>query len=163
MSPYKKKLMCFIAILGGSLITANPVEAADLPFKGRIEGSFAATPTENPVVFLSHALAVGEATHVGGFTKVTTDTVNIVTGETEGAFIMTAPNGDLLTGTYSGSSFPGAPGTISWILNATITGGTGRFLHATGTFVFTAHGNYGFVDGTLVGQYTETFDGTINY
>src|SRR5262245_2413795 len=117
-----------IVVLGTVLLWAHPA-AADVPFKGSIEGSFYATPTDNPVVWLSHAQAVGNATHVGAFSKVTTDFVNIVTGETWGAFTMTAPNGDLLTGVYSGFSVPGAtPGTLSWVLNATITGGTGRFL-----------------------------------
>ena len=152
-----------IVVLGTLLLWANPV-AADVPFKGSIEGSFYATPTDNPVVWLSHAQAVGNATHVGAFSKVTTDFVNIVTGETWGAFTMTAPNGDLLTGLYAGVSVPGTtPGTLSWVLNTTITGGTGRFLHATGTFVFAADVTYEFNEGALVGHYTETFDGTINY
>jgi hypothetical protein len=143
----------------------TPLAAAETrPFKGRIDGTFIGTPTENPAIFQTVARAVGQATHAGAFTKVTSDVLNIVTGEVEGAFTMTTSNGDLLTGRYAGFVLPGAtPGTFSWLLQSTITGGTGRFFHATGEFVFIAEGNYVITDGVLQGDYTETFDGTINY
>lgn len=78
----------------------------ELPFKGRIEGSFISSPAPHPPIFSSSAHAFGNATHIGDFAKVTSDMVNIATGEVEGSFTMTAANGDLLTGTYSGFSIP---------------------------------------------------------
>jgi hypothetical protein len=112
----------------------------------------------------AEAHASGKATHVGAFTKVTSDVVNIVTGEVEGSFTITAANGELLTGVYSGFSIPdAASGTFTWLLNATFTGGTGRFTHATGEFVFIAEGDFVIVNGAVFGTYTETFDGTISY
>jgi len=92
----------WVIALGSLLLWASSAGAADLPFKGRIDGSFVLTPTPNPAIMLSEAHAVGLTTHLGAFTKVTSDVVNIVTGETEGAFTMTAANGDHLTGVYSG-------------------------------------------------------------
>ena len=151
-------------LFGSALLWASPAGASDLPFKGRLDGSFVATPTENPMIMVGGAQAVGLATHIGAFTKVTSDVTNIVTGEVVGAFTMTAANGDHLTGVYRGFlAFGASPGTFSWLLNATITGGTGRFLHATGEFVFIASGNAVVVDGIVNGNYTETFDGTISY
>ena len=142
----------------------SPAGAKELPFKGRIDGSFVATPTPNPAIYLAEAHAAGHATHVGAFTKVTSDVLNIATGAVEGAFTMTAENGDQLKGVYSGFlTFGTTPGTFSWRLNATITGGTGRFLHATGEFVFIADGDYVLVNGVAKGKYTETFEGTISY
>lgn len=153
-----------VVALGCGLLWAGPRDNKAVPFKGRIDGSFVATPTPNPAIMLSEAHAVGLATHLGEFTKVTSDVVDIVTGETEGVFTMTAANGDHLTGAYSGYiTFGATPGAFSWLLKATFTGGTGRFHHATGEFVFMAAGNLDFGDGVVTGKYTETFDGSISY
>jgi hypothetical protein len=153
-----------VVALGSMLLWASPAGAEELPFKGRIEGNFVTTPTSNPALMLGEAHAIGLATHLGAFTKVTSDVVNILTGEVTGAFTMTTASGDQLKGEYSGLfAFGAMPGTLSWLLNATITGGTGRFLHATGEFVFVAEVDYLLVNGGVHGQYTETFDGTISY
>jgi hypothetical protein len=153
----------WLVTIASLLLFADLVRADELPFKGRIDGNFIASPTSNLPIFVSEAHAVGNATHTGAFTKVTSDVVNIVTGEVEGSFTMTTANGDLLTGVYSGFTVPAPDGSFSWVLNATFTGGTGRFVHATGEFVFIAEGEYVVVDGSIYGTYTETFDGTINY
>jgi hypothetical protein len=151
-----------VAVLG-FLLSASFSDAAELPFKGRIDGSFILTPTANPTIMSGEADAVGIATHTGAFTKVTSDVVNIVTGEVEGSFTMTTANGDLVMGVYSGFTVPKPDGTFSWVLNATLTGGTGRFVEATGDFVFVAEGTYVMVDGNIRGTYSETFEGTISY
>lgn len=152
-------LMVSIICLVGS---AGAAAGQTRPFKGRINGQFVATATANPILFNSVATAQGNATHVGRFTKVTSDTFNLATGEVTGIFTMTTANGDLLTGEYSGFVVSAAT-TFSWLLNATITGGTGRFTNATGQFVFEAQGEYYFASGNLQGTYTETFNGTISY
>ena len=146
------------------LLFAGPAAAKDRPFHGRIDGHLVTSPIGDPTVVMAEARAVGRATHLGAFTKVTSDVINLVTGEVAGAFTMTAANGDLLKGVYRGIfSFGTTPGTFSWVLHATITGGTGRFSHASGAFVFIADVEYVVVDGVAYGDYTETFDGTINY
>jgi hypothetical protein len=144
-------------------------QARERPFKGRIEGSFADTQTTNPAIYVGSAHAKGIGTHIGAFSKVTNDSVTVVSTTTlaiNGTFIMTNLSGEQIAGKYEGTSTLGSiPGTFSWFLNATITGGSGRFSHATGTFVFLANGNDIFSDdGILVsGDYKETFDGTIIY
>lgn len=145
------------------LVSLAAAASQTKPFKGRIEGQFVGTPTDNPIIFHAVANAHGNATHVGRFTKVTSDTLNFVTGEDIGTFTMTTANGDLLTGHYSGYVIPETATTFSWVLNATITGGTGRFANATGEFVFEAQGEYYFAGGNIYGTYTETFNGTISY
>jgi hypothetical protein len=101
---------------------------------------------------------------VGSFSKVTSDVVNLASGAVEGSFTITAANGDLLMGVYEGAiTFGIVPGTFSWVLGATFTGGTGRFQNATGEFVFVAEGEFVVVDGVAYGEYSETFEGTINY
>lgn len=134
------------------------------PFKGKIVGSFVNIPTSNPAIFDGVANASGNVTNMGVFTKVTSDVINLVLGTVEGTFVMTSPGGEQLKGKYSGTfSLGTTPGTLSWNLNATITGGTGRFSHASGEFVFIANGKFVTGDGRITGDYTETFDGTINY
>jgi len=154
----------WLLTLCSALLLAGPVGAVERPFQGRIDGQFVATPTLDPTVFLGWAHAVGKGTQVGAFTKVTSDITNIATGEVEGSFTMTAANGDHLTGVYGGLIvFGSTPGTFSWVLDATITGGSGRFSGATGEFVFIADGEAIITDGVVYGNYTETFDGTIDY
>ena len=139
-------------------------QCQERPFKGRIVGSFVSIPTSDPAIYNSIANASGNVTHLGVFSKVTSDVINLVLKTVEGRFIMTSPGGEQLTGNYNGTfSFGDIPGTFSWILNATITGGTGRFSHAAGDFVFLANGKYTIADGNIIGEYTETFEGTIIY
>jgi len=144
------------------LVSSAAATSQTVPFKGRIVGQFVGTPTGGPF-FDVVANARGNGTHVGRFTKVTSDTFNLATGEITGTFTMTAANGDLLTGQYAGYAIPTSPSTFSWNLNTNITGGTGRFANATGNFVFEAQGEYFFSGGNLYGTYTETFNGTISY
>lgn len=153
-----------VLTLCSALLLAGTVSAVERPFQGRIVGQFVTSPTPDPTILLSEARAAGKGTHVGAFTKVTSDVVNLVDGEVEGAFTMTTANGDQVSGVYSGSFvFGRTPGTLSWVLNATITGGTGRFSGATGEFVFIADVDFVMVGGVVYGKYTETFDGTIDY
>lgn len=147
-----------VVLLGGA------AGAVERPFQGRIDGQFVASPTPNPTIYVGGANAVGNATHVGSFSKVTSDVTDIATGEVVGSFTMTTANGDHVTGIYSGLIVFGlSPGSFSWVLEATITGGTGRFSNATGEFVFLAEGTFVVRDGVSYGDYTETFDGTIDY
>ena len=132
------------------------------PFKGRIVGQFESTPTSSAGIFDSIAHASGIGTQVGPFSKVTSDTLNTVTGQVTGNFTMTTASGDEVKGHYSGYVVPGAS-TFYWVLNATITGGSGRFGAATGEFVFYAEGDYYIENGNIYGQYTESFEGTIAY
>lgn len=162
---YNRILVRSLIILTVSVIClVSPLTAAvqDRPFKGRIVVQFVATPTANPFIFNEVANASGNATHVGRFTKVTSDTFNVVTGEVTGSFTMTAANGDLLTGHYVDYVIRGAT-TFSWNLDSTITGGTGRYANATGTFVFEEQGQYQIVGADIHGNYTETFNSTISY
>lgn len=134
------------------------------PFKGKLAGSFVNRPISNPAILVGVANASGNVTHFGVFSKLTSDVVDITSSTIDGTFIMTNPAGEQITGTYNGTfSFGTIPGTLSWNLNATITGGTGRFSHATGEFIFIANGKYVIADGIVTGDYTETFDGSIIY
>ena len=152
--------------VGGAVSMAGRtprLDAADLPFRGHIDGHLVTSPTSDPTILDGVAQAVGIGTQLGSFTKVTHDVIDLATDTVTGSFTMTAANGDLLRGVYSGPFVFGAPGTFSWVLQSTITGGTGRFSGASGAFVFKANVAFTGANGVFNGTYSETFDGTISH
>jgi hypothetical protein len=73
-----------------------------------------------------------------------------------GSYEFTAANGDTVYAEFTGIATPTAvPGVLYIEETATITGGTGRFAGATGSF--TAERLYDMVAGTTIGS----FEGTI--
>jgi hypothetical protein len=64
--------------------------------------------------------------------------VNVSTLEiTGGAFTIRTASGDTLTGTYSGTGkVSSTPNVITYDVAGPITGGTGRFINATGVILF---------------------------
>jgi hypothetical protein len=100
--------------------------------------------------------ATGNATHLGQFTLDIPHVVNRAKGTAVGSYEFTAANGDTLTADFTGVAVPIAPGVLYIEETATITGGTGRFAGATGSF--TVERLYDTVAGTTVGS----FEGTIS-
>jgi hypothetical protein len=68
-----------------------------------------------------------------------------------------AANGDTLTAEFTGVSSSAGPGFLYIVETATITGGTGRFAGATGSFV--CERLFDMEAGTTIGA----FDGTISH
>ena len=116
----------------GHETAASSHAAQEVPFKGRLAGTQSATPLEPPFVFVNGS-ATGTATQLGLFTVEFPHTVNFATRVGEGTYTFTAANGDTLTADFTGQA-EGAPPLISIVEYATVTGGTGRFAGATGTF-----------------------------
>jgi hypothetical protein len=104
----------------------------EVPFKGRFEGSQTLTPQQPPFGFVNGS-ATGNATHLGRFTVAFPHTVNFATRTGVGTFTFEAANGDSLTADFTGLA-QGGP-VVSIEERATITGGTGRFAGAKGSFV----------------------------
>ena len=100
--------------------------------------------------------ATGVATRLGRFTLDVPHVVNPATSQAAGLYKFVAANGDRLTAQFTGQG-TFIPGTDFLFIEetATITGGTGRFAGATGSFVVqrlfdTAEGTtFGFFDGTI--------------
>ena len=108
-------------------------------------------------VFLRSLSGKGHATHLGRFTTTVEWQLNVLTDPVGGVglFTLTAANGDTLFGTITGLAT--VVDGIAYIQEThTITGGTGRFAGATGTFV----GGRVLVEAT--GMYASSFDGTID-
>ena len=107
----------------------------------------------NPIV-VRHLEGEGIASHLGRFTTVGVLTLNLATASGTGTVTYTAANGDMLTGTATGQAVVGG-GFATVTETVTITGGTGRFDGATGTFtvvrrIVQATGvSSGTIDGTI--------------
>ena len=102
-----------------------------VPFKGSFEGSQTLTPGVPPFGTINGS-ATGTGTHLGEFTVTFPHTVNFATRTGVGTYTFTAANGDTLTASFTGAA-QGGP-IVSITEHATVTGGTGRFEGASGTF-----------------------------
>jgi hypothetical protein len=142
-----------VAVLGG----ANPAAAREqVAFKGRLEGAVAVTPLAPPLLQVDVA-AAGNGTHLGKFTLDIPHVVNPATRTAAGSYEFTAANGDKLYADFTGTATPTAtPGVLYIEETATITGGTGRFAGATGSF--TGERLYDTAAGTTTGS----FEGTLS-
>ena len=139
------------------MVLAGPAAAGkQVPFKGRLEAVVTSvTPLVPPMVSVAIE-GEGRATQLGHFTVSFPHVVDRSTGIVVGTYEFTAANGDTLTADFTGQVTPtDVPGVVHVEEEATITGGTGRFAGATGSFtgerlVHMATGTTeGFFEGTI--------------
>ena len=140
-------------------VAAGAAAGHEVPFKGSLEGVETTTSIVFPVAHIFGEWT-GNATHMGRFAAENPHTVNLVTRNATGIFEFTAANGDTVTADEIGHAdiVSGAPpaAVLSIVEHATITGGTGRFAGATGSFTVER-----ILDQTT-GVTTGSFDGTIS-
>ena len=150
-------MRALLIALALALSLAGPVAAGEsAPFKGTLEGVATITPL-GPTAVSVHIEAAGYATQLGRFTVEVPHLVNPQTRIATGSYVFTAANGDTLTATFTGQATPTAtPGVLTIVETATITGGTGRFSDATGTFTTWR------VFNQLTGVTTGSFEGRIS-
>ena len=98
----------------------------------------------------------GRATHLGRFTVTYELEVDLLTSETFGSSVFTAANGDSLTTDITGLGTPTENPDVHSIVEVhSITGGTGRFAGATGSFIRK------YLLNLVTGVTSGSFDGTI--
>lgn len=148
----RRLALTLLAVLG----LANHVAAQEqLPFRGNLQGTVTRSGAP-PIVSVSIS-ATGNASHLGHFAVSIPHSVDLGTKTATGDYFFMAANGDTLNATFTGaSSVTADPNALAIVENATITGGTGRFAGATGSF--TTERLYDTVRGTTVGS----FEGTIS-
>jgi hypothetical protein len=124
-------VLAVVAVMG----LAGPAAAGEqVPFKGSLEGVVTITPLAPPFVSVL-VEATGEATHLGKFTLEIPHVVNRANSTAIGSYQFTAANGDTVFADFTGQATPTTtPGVLHIEETATITGGTGRFRGATGSF-----------------------------
>jgi hypothetical protein len=155
------KRFCCAASLGLAVVAAlglaGPAAAGELvPFRGPLEGDVSHTPVDAQTDSVL-VEATGTATLLGEFAVSVPHLVDLPTRTAAGYYEFTAANGDKVYAEFTGQARPTAtPGVIAIVETATITGGTGRFAGATGSF--TVERLYDRVAGTTAGS----FEGTIS-
>ena len=153
-SSHAVALLC--ALLAASA-PAVPASAGELvPFRGSLDGVVTHTPIDATHDFVV-VEATGTATQLGQFELTAEHVVDTAARTAAGTYEFTAANGDTLTAEFTGRATPtGVPGVIAVVETVTITGGTGRFEGATGTF--TVERLFNRPAGTTTGS----FQGTIS-
>ena len=146
-------LLALLALAGPA---AAEGQEKQVPFRGRLEGVATVAPLTPPFVSIN-VEGSGQATQLGHFEVSIPHVTNRSNGTAEGTYEFTAANGDTLTADFTSQVTPtDVPGVVNVAVTATITGGTGRFAGATGSFVGDRIADM--VHGTV----TESFDGTIS-
>lgn len=139
---------------------AGPLAAGkQVPFKGTLEGTYTRTGTFP--FFHLEPTGTGEASHLGHFTFSIPHDVNLLAMPAGGmgTFEFTAANGDTVVGTFDTSAIPtDEPGVIDATEEMTITGGTGRFANASGSF--TCERRVDTVNLTTTGAFSGTISST---
>jgi hypothetical protein len=131
--------------------TAVSAVAAETPFKGKVT-TVETSQLVFPILSVNRE-GTGTATYLGKFTEHATFQVDVRTASATGTATFTAANGDTLTASVVGQGTRTSPTTVSIVEVYTITGGTGRFADATGTFTLrrTLDQSTGVSSGTFSG------------
>jgi hypothetical protein len=152
-------LACFAMFFFATIPAAA---GAPITFNGTVSGKIPAdmgppVVGSNGCVFNFYVTNTGSATELGEFTGASNFIPNVCTGSYTGTFLWIAADGASISGTFAGQLIPTATqGVFDNNETATITGGTGRFIGATGA---TTHGGQvNFVTSSFVLPFT----GTIN-
>jgi hypothetical protein len=131
----KRRRLLFGALVAASataLAMVVSAVAAETPFKGTVD-AVETGETVFPIRSITRE-GGGTATYLGKYTEHITMQINVLALHGIGAATFTAANGDTLTATVDGQATRTSPTTLSIVEVYTITGGTGRFADATGTF-----------------------------
>jgi hypothetical protein len=147
-------LILAVAVVMG--VTGGVLAEEQVPFKGFLDGNY--TVTVIPPIGTFVGSGAGAATHLGGFTYEFPHTVNFgsVPPVGVGSYTFTAANGDAVFAVFTGQSSPVAPGFVFVVEECVITGGTGRFANASGSFTVSRLVDQ--VNRTTIGS----FEGTIS-
>lgn len=139
-------------------LTAALTSAVAAEKEKSFRGTLQAVETQEvqfPTLFVD-GTGTGKATHLGKFTMTYDAEVNLLTRVGIGSIEFIAANGDSVFADIVGQSTPtGTPNVVSIVEIGTITGGTGRFADATGSFILERS-----LD-RVTGSTSGSFDGTI--
>ena len=154
-----RRRMFFTLVAASALSLASiavSAVAAQTPFKGTVSADETVVVTP-PTASLTRD-GTGTATYLGRYTEHIVMTIHLPTLSSTGTSTFTAANGDTLTATVLGQATPTTtPGVLSIVERYTITGGTGRFADATGTFRLESTVNQ------ATGVSSGTFSGVIDH
>ena len=137
-----------------------PQGGTGLPLKGSYTSTSASTFSP-PITLIINGTGEGTSTVLGRFTAAYTHMVNVTNTMATGTMTLTAANGDQLQAELAGHEDEFIPPNVSLTtVVATVVGGTGRFISATGNFTIRSRGVIDF--GAETASESATFQGTIN-
>jgi hypothetical protein len=141
--------------------SATSSSTQTVPFKGH-EAFVSSTPISFAFPFnTTRTAAEGEATHVGHYTLTGVTVINVVSASATATLTLTAANGDQLFVSMTGHALQ--PFSLKeTTANFTITGGTGRFEGATGSWVTDSHFAFPVNAGISPNPYEAEIEGTIS-
>lgn len=148
-----------IAPTGTVAPTDDQVKSGPVPFHFQVYNTIEIVPPPPPPTINAIFEGHGKSHPFGPFTMYSTSQIDVTVypfhQETE--YVFTYRNGDQLFGTSVGESIEDPPGSAAFWGTVEFTGGTGRFLNAsgTGTYEGSADAEAGFgqftMDGTIEG------------
>ena len=151
----KVRCLLFVGLVAAFAVSmASVAVAAETPFKGKVK-AVETGPVVFPTRFLDRT-GTGTATYLGRYTQHVVLQINLLTATSTGTATFTAANGDTLSANVVGRATPTSPTTLSIVEVYTITGGTGRFADATGSFTLRSTLNQ------VTGVSSGTFRGAID-
>lgn len=124
------------ALAGLFVLMSASAVVAQVNVTGALSGHAIATVQAG--ILQAAGSGTGTASHIGRFRYLVNVSVNL-TGSSEGVFLLVFSDGDLMYGSVvgHGDTPPPPPPTPAHITeHLTITGGTGRFLGASGSITF---------------------------
>jgi hypothetical protein len=134
-------------------VAASSAGRDQVPFKGTLK-AVEQDIVQGPTLSVD-GRGAGYATHLGAYTMTYKVKVNLSDGSAAASMRMVAANGDEIRAEGPGQGSPTADPNISRIVeNYTITGGTGRFAGATGSYAVKRTINL--VTGATAGGFTGT-------
>ncbi len=141
--------------MSAALLATNRGSHTYVPIKGTyVTTNLIISP---PPLLRQVITGVGRSSHLGEGTFVAQATLNVITNQISGTAYFTAANMDIFYTNFSGTGIPNPDGTRTVVVNHTISGGTGRFLNATGNLIGYTIGNPAVPAGLI------TYEGTIKY
>jgi hypothetical protein len=153
----------FLAVVVVTVVSVASIAvsalAAETPFKGTVSADETVMPSPPfpPTTASLTRDGTGTATYLGRYTEHIEMTITLAMLSSTGTATFTAANGDTLTATVLGQATRTGPTTLSIVEDYTITGGTGRFADATGTFGLESTVNQ------ATGVSSGTFSGVIDH
>jgi hypothetical protein len=121
-------------IIGAGAAVAVPTTGhPQVPLKGTIQADEVHNHTSATTAVITGS-GTGIASHLGKFSLTYSLDANLAALTETGSGTLIAANGDSIYVTITGSAAPSAPGVLAVNEVWTITGGTGRFAGARGSF-----------------------------